>query len=171
MSKEVIFIKRMSVPLEYQIPRILWENMESILMAQARNFVKEMAHRLHVPEKDLLRAVLPSHDSVNIVIQDTNHASTQCKAYVQRDKLTIQCKQPTAHLTEFCPVHQRHRTNIIKGGGAIPIQRIKARGDMEPLWVVKETELIRSNGTQAGRIQPNKERILLYQIQEDNDND
>jgi len=79
--------------LEYKVPRILWENLESVLYAQSKRYVMETAKRLGVPEKELLKRVLPTSDSLHVMIQDSQAESNQCKAYVQHDKMTVFCKK------------------------------------------------------------------------------
>lgn len=41
--------------LEYKVPRLLWENLESVLLAQSRKYICELAKRLNVSEKELLK--------------------------------------------------------------------------------------------------------------------
>ena len=65
--------------LEYKVPRILWENFESVLLAQSKRYIAELAKRLHVSEKELIKKVLPTTDSLKVIIQDSHNESNQCE--------------------------------------------------------------------------------------------
>ncbi len=67
--------------IEYKVPRLLWENFESVLLAQSKRYIGELAKRLNVPERELQKRVLPTSDSLKVIIQDTQAESNQCKAY------------------------------------------------------------------------------------------
>ena len=54
--------------VEYKVPRFLWENFESVLLAQSKRYITELAKRLAVPEKELIKKVLPSSDSLKVII-------------------------------------------------------------------------------------------------------
>ena len=151
--------------MEYKVPRILWENFESVLLAQTKRYIVELANRLHVSEKELLKRVLPRNDSLKIIIQDSQAESNQCKAYVQHDQLTVFCKKPVAYQSEFCPVHRHKRMTIIDGTAPTPIQKIKDRNDMEPMWV-QDQQVIRSDGSTMGHIYPSKQTIILFVMEE-----
>lgn len=150
--------------LEYQVPRVLWENLEAVLLAQSKRYIGELAGILRVPEKDLLRRVLPAHDSLKVIIQDSHCDSHQCKAYVQQDKLTVFCKKPVAYQSDFCPFHRNKRMTVIGGTDPVPIQRVKDHPSRPPLWVQGET-LIHSNGDQVGTIDVEQQKMTLFIIE------
>ena len=72
---------------EYKVHRVLWESLESVLLAQSKKYIGELARRLQLPEKELIRRVLPSSDSLKVYIQDSNDTTNQCKAYIQDDDI------------------------------------------------------------------------------------
>lgn len=147
--------------MEYKVPRILWENFESVLLAQTKRYIAELANRLHVSEKELLKRVLPRSDSLKVIIQDSQSESNRCKAYVQQDQLTVFCKKPVAYQSEFCPVHRARRMTIIDGTAPVAIQKIKDRNDMEPMWI-QDRQIIRSDGSTIGHICPSKQTMTLF---------
>ena len=51
--------------------------------------VKELEQHIVVLERELLKRVLPSSDSIKVIIQDTHAESNQCKAYIQHEKLGL----------------------------------------------------------------------------------
>jgi hypothetical protein len=152
--------------MEYKIPRILWENLESVLRAQSERYVIELAKRLHVPEKELLKRVLPSTDSVRVVIQDSNAESLQCTAYEQHHAITARCRRPTAYQSPFCPQHRLQRTTILEGTNPASVQRLSDHPNRAPMWVRDGHVLIDSTGAVVGSIRPHAEKIRLFQIQE-----
>ena len=150
---------RMSI--EYKVPRLLWENFESVLLAQSKRYIGELAKRLGVSEKELLKKVLPTSDSLKVIIQDTQAECNQCKAYIQQDKLTVYCRKATAYGTEYCSFHRNKRMLVIEGTNPITIQKIKDTNTIESLWV-SDTMLYNSNGDRVGKINKEKGKIKLF---------
>jgi len=150
--------------LEYHVPRVLWENLEAVLLAQSKRYVGELAGILRISEKELLKKVLPSNDSLKVIIQDSHHDSLQCKAYVQHDKLTVFCKKPVAYQTEFCALHRANRMTVIGGTDPLPIQRIKYHPSRPPLWV-QGTTVIQANGDCVGSIDVEQQKMTLFIIE------
>jgi uncharacterized protein YegJ (DUF2314 family) len=150
--------------LEYKVPRILWENLESVLYAQSKRYVMELAKRLGVSEKELLKRVLPTSDSLRVIIQDSQAESNQCKAYVQHDKITAFCKKATAYQSEFCVYHRTMRMTVIDSTEPFIVQKIKDRNDMEPMWV-QDNVLVNSNGNIIGKINRDQSIIKRFIVE------
>jgi hypothetical protein len=149
--------------LEYKIPRFLWENFESVLLAQSKRYIAELAKRLDVPEKELLKRVLPSSDSLNVIIQDNLSESNKCRAYLQYDKLTIYCRKPTVYGCDYCAFHRNKRMTVIDDTNPLQIQKIKDIDSIEQLWASDNT-LINSSGNMVGKINRDKGKIKLFVI-------
>ena len=147
--------------LEYKVPRILWENLESVLLAQSKRYIGEIAKRLGVPEKELQKRILPSSDSLYVMIQDSQAETNQCKAYVQQGEITSFCRKSVAYHSGYCAVHRQQRMTIIPGTTPIVLQKMKERNTMEPLWI-KQHHLVNAKGHTAGVIQHNERRIKLF---------
>lgn len=152
--------------IEYKVPRILWENLESVLLAQSKRYIIELAKRLNVSEKELLKKVLPSSDSLNVIIQDSQHESNQCKAFIQHGKLTIYCKKIVAYNSEYCLFHRNKRMHVVTGTNPIPIQKVKDINTSEPMWISNNNTLINSNGHKIGKINNNDNKIKIFMIDE-----
>lgn len=152
--------------LEYKIPRLLWENMESVLLAQSKRYVAELARRLGVPEKDLLKKVLPSSDSLKIMIQDTQSETNQCRAYVQHDKLTVLCRRPIAYGCHYCSLHRHKRMLVIEDTKPIDIQRIKDVPTLPPAWIINGNTIINSNGDVIGKLNTSDSTVKLFVIRD-----
>jgi len=147
--------------IEYKVPRFLWENLESVLLAQSKRYIGELAKRLEVSEKELLKKVLPSSDSLKVIIQDTHSECNQCKAYIQNNKLTVFCKKATSYGSEYCTFHRNKRMLVIKETNLIEIQKIKDINTIEPMWTSDKT-LYNSNGDIVGKINKNRSVMKIF---------
>ena len=151
-----------TMSLEYRVPRWLWENFESVLLAQSKRYIVELAKRLGVPEKELVKRVLPRSDSIKVIIQDSQEECNQCKAYVQHNQLTVFCKKPVAYQSEFCTMHRNNRMMVLESTPR-SIQKIRDRKEMEPLWVDGHN-VIHSDGTIAGKIKKSENLMKRFII-------
>lgn len=147
--------------VEYKVPRLLWENFESVLLAQSKRYIGELAKMLGVPEKDLIKKVLPSSDSLKVIIQDTQTECNQCKAYIQQDKLTVYCRKATAYGSEYCAFHRNKRMTVIEGTNPTQLQKIKDINNLEPLWASRNT-IYNSNGDMVGKINREDSKIKIF---------
>lgn len=147
--------------IEYKVPRLLWENLEAVLLAQSKRYIGELAKRLGVPEKELIKRVLPTTDSLKIIIQDTHAECNQCKAYIQHDMLTVFCRKATAYGSEYCSFHRNKRMRVIEGTNPIYIQRLTDINTQEPLWA-SNTTLYNSTGDIVGKINKSSGKIKIY---------
>lgn len=150
--------------VEFKVPRLLWENLESVLYAHSKRYVIELAQRLRVSEKELLKQVLPSSDKCIVTLLDSQAETNQCKAYLQQDKMTVYCKKPVAYHSDYCLFHRNKRMHVIEGTNPMRIQRVKDRNTMEPMWIQEDTKLIQSDGTLVGRIQPSRSLMKRFII-------
>jgi hypothetical protein len=150
--------------VEYKVPRILWENLESVLLAQSRRYIGELAKRLGISEKELQKRVLPSSDSLKIMIQDSQAESNQCKSYIQHGVMTTYCRKPVAYHSDYCTIHRQQRMTLIPGSDTnepVVVQKVKDQHTIEPLWV-KQNILINSQGHKVGIIYPEENRMKLF---------
>ena len=147
--------------IEYKVPRLLWENFESVLLAQSKRYIGELAKRLGVPERELLKKVLPTSDSLKVIIQDTQAESNQCKAYIQHDTLTIYCRKATAYGCEYCSFHRNKRMTVVEGTNPIQLQKVKDTSTLEPLWISKDS-LYNSSGELVGKINKENGKVKIF---------
>lgn len=147
--------------IEYKVPRLLWENLESVLLAQSKRYVSELAKRLQVSEKELLKSVLPTADVLKITIQDTQSDTNQCKAYIQNGKLTIFCRKPVAFGCDFCSLHRHKRMTIIENTNPVPLQKLKDINTIGSLWIHKNI-IYNSVGDISGKINQKNNKIKIF---------
>ncbi len=157
--------KTRAQPAEYKVPRMLWENFEAILMAQSKKYIRELARRLDVPERELQKKVLPSSDTLKIMIIDSSTESLQCRSYVQQDKITTFCRKPVAYPSEYCSFHSVKRMNVFMDTNPIIVEKIKATNKREPLWIQGNT-IINSNGHMIGKIKKSTQTIKWFVMEE-----
>lgn len=101
--------------MSYPVNRDLWESLESIFIAKARELVKEIAEEVGKPEKLLWNELVKDKIKLHIVEQD--EVAEQCMELVYNDKVAHRCRKPVYTGTEFCPQHgfntQTHNTKAL----------------------------------------------------------
>ena len=149
--------------LEYKVPRLLWESLESVLLANSKKYICDVAKYLKVPEKELLKKVLPSNDSLKVYIQDAE--TSKCNAYIQKDALTVYCRKPVAYGCEYCPFHREKRMTVIEDVKPTEIQRIKDRNDLPPSWS-NGSYIVDSQNNIIGKVNHSKSVIKVFTIEQ-----
>ena len=150
---------------EYPVPRVLWETFESVLLAQGRIFVKDVARRLEVNEKELLRRVMPS-SKIKIYLHDTSTDNLLCQAYIQTGIVIHHCRKPVCLGSEFCSLH---RTTRYFTGDDIDennyVQRIQDGADRPALWKCVDDSVIDYDGNIRGYYDKDTEKLVLFKIE------
>jgi hypothetical protein len=150
--------------MEYKVPRLLWENLESVLLAQSKRYICELAKRLSVPEKELIKRVLPNSDSLKVIIQDSQSVTNQCKAYIQHDKLTVFCRKSVVNGCEYCAFHRNKRMSVIQETEPITIKKLKDNNMREEMWL-QNNNIINSSGNIIGKVNKSHNRVKLFIIE------
>ena len=159
LKREVVEIKDIPIKQNYKVPRMLWENLEAVLLAQSKKYIEELAKVLEVNPRELQRRVMPSADTIKVVLQDVEEGV--CQAYVQKDALTVFCRKPIYHST-FCAAHTANRL-LVKDDHATIIQRIKDIETLPPIWAL-QTDIITSTGQKIGKIDHTTQKIKIYVV-------
>lgn len=170
---------------DYVVPRVLWESFNSVLLAQSRQYVKELAKRLKVPEKELMKKVLPTADSIRVYMHDTQTEDLQCIADIQEGVIIHKCGRPvllgTSHCSEHhLPSHISMSTNtqhspvqtiesverIIQSDDINDESRIQAINMNIPkkLWTTKENVVIDATGRTIGYYDEDDSKLQLFKI-------
>lgn len=148
---------------EYKVPRLLWESLEAVLLAQGKRYVRDMAKTLKVNEKELIKRVFPTKETLNITIHDTQTMSLQCSAYVP-GVLNQLCRKPVELGSEFCLAHRTLRPTII---GEATLEKIVDEATRPSLWVQADGSVIDNRGQQSGIFNKNRNRLILFQIEKE----
>jgi hypothetical protein len=152
---------------EYKVPRLLWESLEAVLLAQGKRLVKDMAKTLDVNEKELLKKVFPTKDSIKVTLHDTQTSSLQCQAYVQDGAIVKHCGHPVLLGSEFCGVHRTNRSTVTDTGSATQYIKLRDSPDRPSLWVrLRDNYVVDCTGKIRGQYSRERESLQLFQIEE-----
>jgi hypothetical protein len=154
-----------SAKYNYKVPRILWENLEAVLLTQSKKYIEELAKILGVPAKELQKRVMPSANSVKVILQDTQEST--CRAYVQNGAFTVFCRKPVFN-GDFCAAHCGVRP-IVNDTNAAPIKKVKDMDMLPPMWEKDTTipaisDLYVASGQRIGKVNHDKQKITIYTI-------
>jgi hypothetical protein len=151
---------------EYKVHRLIYENIESVLLANSRRYIAELAQYLEVNEKELIKKVLPHADSLKIMIIDSQAESSMCKAFVSDGKSAIYCRKPITTHSEYCSYHLHKRSTVVTDKKPIDIQKIKDINTLEPMWLLKETTtLVNSDGVIVGKVNHGQSKIKKFVVE------
>ena len=154
--------------MDYKVDRVLWESLEGIFQIHGRNYVRDLARRLKVDDKELLRKVFGPESKTKISIVDSGETSTQCKAYVRSGSIVHYCRKAVQSGTAFCPCHQILRPNIIESmSGFVEVRKLPDAPDREALWVKEDGEVIGVDGLFRGTYDETTGRLRLFLVAED----
>jgi len=154
-----------SASYNYKVPRILWENLEAVLLTQSKKYIEELAKILGVPAKELQKRVMPSANFVKVILQDVQESS--CRAYVQNGVFTVFCRKPVFN-GDFCAAHCGTRP-IVNDTHAIPIKKVKDMDMLPPMWekdtsISAISDLYVASGQRIGKVNHDKQKITIYTI-------
>ena len=154
-----------SAKYNYKVPRILWENLEAVLLTQSKKYIEELAKILGVPAKELQKRVMPSANSVKVILQDVQEST--CRAYVQNGAFTVFCRKPVFN-GDFCATHCGARP-VVNDTKAISIKKVKDMDTLPPIWEQDTSihpikELYVASGQRIGKVNHDKQKITIYTI-------
>ena len=145
---------------EYKVPRLLWESLEAVLLAQGKRYVRDMAKTLKVNEKELLKQVFPTKDAIKVTLHDTTTASLQCTAYLPGQIVHL-CRKPVLLGSTFCESHQRTRPLV-----TIPanLEKLADDGTRPPLWTQADGTVIDATGSSCGLYNKDRSKLVLFEV-------
>jgi hypothetical protein len=172
---------------DYVVPRVLWESFNSVLLAQSRQYVKELAKRLKVPEKDLMKKVLPTADSIRVYMHDTQTEDLQCIADIQEGIIIHKCGRPVLLGTSHCSEHHvtssqpTSTTTLTLTSTFQTVERIIQSDDIndesriqavnmnipKKLWTTKDKIVIDATGRTIGHYNEDDSKLQLFKIVEE----
>jgi hypothetical protein len=150
---------------EYKVPRLLWESLEAVLLAQGKRFVRDLAKTLEVPEKELLKQVFPSKDSLQVTLHDTQSVSLQCEAFEQTDVMIHRCGKPVDLGSTFCSGHRYHRPTVVTTS-TVEYVKLRDGADRPSLWLRKsDNHVVDAKGSVRGLFCPESATLQLFEIE------
>jgi len=151
---------------DYKVPRLLWESLEAVLLAQGKRFVRDLAKTLEVPEKELLRQVFPTKDSLQVTLHDTQSSSLQCEAFQQTEAMVHRCGKPVDLGSTFCSAHRIHRPTVVPAPGTTEYVKLRDGVDRPSLWVRKsDHHVVDAKGSVRGLFCQESATLQLFEIE------
>jgi hypothetical protein len=148
--------------MAYPVQRSLWEGLESVFLANARNLLRDIALDVGRPEKELLKAF--SKDNVQIHLVEEEAKEKECCALQTDSLIATRCRRAVYRDTCYCPLHLRTPPNSQFAYGYPQFRRIKTEsGDIYFLDPITQL-LYNREGIRVGIRGLNK--IQVFKIEE-----
>lgn len=151
--------------MEYKVDRNVWESFEGILQMHGKAYVRSLAKKLHVDEKELVKKVFGIDSKLKVELIDTGTDTNCCQAYIRTDSIVHHCRKPVQTGFTFCPIHIIKRPNIIEVlGGACKLKKLMDAPDREALWVKEDGDVVGSDGLFRGTYNMDTGKLKLFII-------
>jgi hypothetical protein len=151
--------------MAYPVQRSLWEGLESVFLANARNLLRDIALDVSRPEKELLKAFSKDQIRFHLVEEEANHK--ECCALQTDSLIATRCRRAVYRDTCYCPLHLRIPPNAQFAYGYPQFRRVKTEsGDLYYLDPITQF-LYTKDGTRVGIRLSNKIQVFKIQDQED----
>ncbi len=148
--------------MAYPVQRSLWEGLESVFLANARNLLRDIAQDMSRPEKELLKAF--SKDQIRIHLVEEEAKEKECCALVVESSIATRCRKAVYRDTIYCPFHHRVSPNMKFAYGLPSFRRmVTESGDVYFLDPVTQI-LYTPDGKRIG-IRKEK-KLQVFKIQE-----
>ncbi len=155
--------------MSYQLPKLIWESFESAFYAESRNYLRSLADALKTNPNDLIKAVIPSKDSLKVLLYETEDIQ-ECKAFVPhplKADFAIHCRKPVFPGEDWCALHQHARYGIQRTLEKPATWRpIKVPSELPALWLNEKDQVVNSDGIVCGIAKKNDEgeiqQIIFY---------
>jgi len=88
------------------VNRILWESLESVLLAQSKELMRDIAKTLKQPEKPLMDAFRKEIKNVYLVdLSEPTDEKFLCEALLDDTEVAQRCRKAVVFGEKFCPCH------------------------------------------------------------------
>lgn len=155
----------MAVTSEYKVDRNLWESLEGIFQMHGRTYVRDLAKRLQVDEKELIRKVFGTDSKMRVTMVDSSTDSSCCQAYCRTGAIVHHCRKPVCIGSMFCSTHQILRPTIVENvTGVTSLRKLADAPDREALWVKDDGEVIAADGSSKGYYNEETGKLQLFII-------
>lgn len=99
-------MNEMDEKTKFPIPFLVYQALQSSLLAEAKRLTKDIATTLNQPEGPLWKEIQKEMSSFYLIEQDEpTHEEFQCKAYHVRNEIWTLCRDPVCYGAAFCPAH------------------------------------------------------------------
>lgn len=152
-----------AVTSEYKVDRNLWESLEGVFQIHGRTYVRDLAKRLQVDEKELVRKVFGSDSKCRITMIDSSADSSVCQAYCRTGAIVHHCRKPVCIGSTFCSMHQLIRPNIVENvTGVTYLRKLADSPDRECLWIKEDGSVVGIDGTSRGYYNEETGKLQLF---------
>ena len=145
----------MATKASIQIPAVIWESLDIALRSSSKQFVKKVAKVLQVDENELVRAVMPSGETIKMILYESDDMK-ECPALIPhplKPDFAIHCRKAIIPGEEYCQVHKHSRCDIQNSiEGIIEFDPIQTPPEIPPLWLVPSDTTIRDVINVEGKI-------------------
>jgi hypothetical protein len=151
--------------MAYPVQRSLWEGLESVFLANARNLLRDIALDVSRPEKELLKAF--SKDQIQFHLVEEEAKDKECCALQTDSLIATRCRRAVYRDTCYCPLHLRTPPNSQFAYGYPQFRRVKTEsGELYFLDPITQF-LYAKDGTRVGIRSSKKIQVFKIQDQED----
>lgn len=143
------------------VNRILWESLESVLLAQSKELMREIAKTLKQPEKPLLDAFKKEIKNMYLVdLSEPTEEKFLCEALLSETEVAQRCRKPVVYGEKFCPCHTNW--SLSPTFSRIPsLRRVKVEEDV--YFLCELTQTVYSPAYERiGFVENN--RIVLFEV-------
>jgi len=155
----------MAVTSEYRVDRNLWESLEGIFQMHGRTYVRDLAKRLQVDEKELVRKVFGTDSKMRVTMIDSSADSSCCQAYCRTGAIVHHCRKAVAIGSLYCSAHQILRPTIVENvTGVTTLRKLADSPDREALWVKDDGEVVGADGNNKGYYNEETGKLQLFVI-------
>ena len=154
-----------TVTSEYRVDRNLWESLEGIFQMHGRTYVRDLAKRLQVDEKELVRKVFGTDSKMRVTMIDSSADSSCCQAYCRTGSIVHHCRKPVCIGSMYCSTHQILRPTIVENiTGVTSLRKLADSPDREALWVKDNGEVVGADGISKGYYNEETGKLQLFVI-------
>lgn len=154
-----------AITSEYKVDRNLWESLEGIFQIHGRTYVRDLAKRLQVDEKELVRKVFGSDSKIRITMIDSSADTSCCQAYSRTGSIVHHCRKPVCIGSSFCSIHQITRPNIVENvTGVTYLRKLADAPDRESLWIKEDGSVIGVDGLFRGNYNEETGKLQLFVV-------
>jgi hypothetical protein len=147
--------------MSYPVNRDLWEGLESIFLAKAKELVKEIAEEVGKPEKLLWNELIK--DKIKLHIVEQAAAAEQCMELTYTNKVAHRCRKPVYAGTEFCP-HHSFGTTTVQHSSLPSLRRVKLDDGSHVFYDRLTQDLYDSEFKRCG--QRTEGNLIVFKIEE-----
>ena len=126
---------------QFPIPFLIFQSLQSSILAEAKKLTKDIATTLGKPEGPLWKEIQKEVQSVYLIEQEEpTHEEFECQGYHIKNGVWSICREPVIYGSKFCP---RHFTSPCKHPPAnLPIYKKIQLEDEKCGYVNEQNEIL-----------------------------